>query len=198
MDCLSILVCVSLLSLSLCLSVLHFGLHSFQTVFIRLFLIFNSSILFLSSATTLLFFQSLSASALYSTSFLSLHYIYTFVIIFASLSLIPPPPCLLPSLPLFSPLPLPPTLRWRGVNMSSTCGLIVLSQQSKTTTLKLLNRLHQMTSTSSLLPFFTLSPPFGLRCLTTMKQCLAGRIRQEKETETRKERKEERERPKKR
>lgn len=55
------------------------------------------------------------------------------------------------------------------------------SQQSKTTTLKLLNRLHQMTSASSLLPLFALFPPFGLRCLTTMKQCLAGRIRQERE-----------------
>lgn len=79
-----------------------------------------------------------------------------------------------------------PTLRWRGVNMSSTCGLIVLSQQSKTTTLKLLNRLHQMTSASSLLPSFALFflSPFGLRCLTTMKQCLAGRIKQERETQT--------------
>lgn len=52
-----------------------------------------------------------------------------------------------------------------------------------------------MTSASSLLPFFALFPPFGLRCLTTMKQCLAGRIRQERETQTEKTgRKRERER----
>lgn len=79
---------------------------------------------------------------------------YTFFIISASSLLSPPPLCLLPSLPLFPPLSLPLTLRWRGVNMSSTCGLIVLSQQSKTTTLKLLNRLRQMTSASSLLRSF--------------------------------------------
>lgn len=71
----------------------------------------------------------------------------------------------------------------------------MLSQQSKTSTLKLLNRLQQMTSTSSFVLSFTLfsffSVPFGLRCLTTMKQCLAGRIRQEQDRD-RKERKEKR------
>lgn len=83
--------------------------------------------------------------------------------------------------------------------MSSTCGLIVPSQQSKTTTLKLLNRFHQMTCASSLLSFFALFPPIGSRCLTTMKQCLAGRIRQERKTETEKRgRKREKDRKKKR
>lgn len=82
-----------------------------------------------------------------------LQYVFFSVIISASLFFIQPP---MP--PLFPPLPLPPTLWWRGVNMSSTCGFIVPSQQSKTTTLKLLNRLHQMTSASSLLLSIALFP----------------------------------------
>lgn len=148
---------------------LSFSLH----LSICFCLIFNPSIHLLSSSITLLLF-CLFQPPLGIPPLLSLHYIYTFVIISASLSLIPPPLCLLPSLPLFPPLPLPPTLRWRGVNMSSTCGLIVPSQQSKTTTLKLLNRLHQMTSASSLLPFFALFSPLRVEMLNN-HEAMPGR-----------------------
>lgn len=86
--------------------------------------------------------------------------------------------------------PLPP-LWLETANMPSTCGAIVLRQQCTTTTLKSLNEFRRKTSippplihyhpisTSFLLlcthPFASL---FGLRCLTTMKLCLAARIRQ--------------------
>lgn len=185
MDCLSF--CFSSLSHYVCLfsSFRHPPLTLLKPVFTHVFLSsFNPSMLSFSSLIALLLFclfqPPLCIPPLPSLFSLSI-YIYTFVIISASLSRIPPPLCVLPSLPLFPPFPLPPTHRWRGVNMSSTCGLIVPSQQSKTTTLKLLNRLHHMTSASSLLcSYFFSSPPLGLRCLTTMKQCLAGRIRQER------------------
>lgn len=140
-----------------------------------------------SSLAFVLFLFSIRA-LLYATSSLSIHYTHThfchhfffFLSHFKSHHL-----CLPPSIPL-PPPPLPPTSTWRGVNMSSTCSLIVTSQQSKTTTLKLLNRLQQMTRASSFLLLFAKifsCGPFGFRCITTMKQRLAGRINQEQDRE---------------
>lgn len=130
----SILVCFSSVSHYACLFLSHSSLSFGLYVSICFCLSFNPSLFHLSSCIALLFIYF---SHLFSfTSLLSAYLPPSVLSHLLTVSYIS-------SLP---PLSLLPTLRWRCVNMSSTCRLIVPSQQSKPTTLKSLNRFHHMTS----------------------------------------------------